>query len=183
MSTTTSFSATLPPSLRLAQALGIMISAFLSGGVLAVSYGFVPSMSQAPNTLLVREWKTTYGRGIAASPALAIISTLSFAWLSYSLSFTLNHHRAEMYALAAVATGSIVPFTLVFMKNVNGKLNHKVQSSKKLDRSEEMDESQDEKGEHSQELLDRWAILNFTRGLLPLTGASLGIYASFYMSP
>ena len=143
-----------------------------------MSYGFVPSMSQAPNTLLVREWKTTYGRGVAASPALAIVSTLSFVWLSYSLSFTLNHHKAEMYALAAVATGSIVPFTLIFMKSVNGKLNHKVENSKHLNRMEEMNETKDKKGEHSQELLDWWAVLNFTRGLLPLAGASLGIYAS-----
>ncbi|KAL8859092.1 MAG: hypothetical protein Q9178_004355 [Gyalolechia marmorata] len=182
MSTMTSLSPALPPSLRLAQIVGIMTSAFLSGGVLAVSYGFVPSMSQAPNTLLVREWKTTYSRGIAASPALAMVSTLSYAWLSYSLSFTLNHHKAEMYALAAIATGSIVPFTLIFMKNVNGKLDQKVEGSKHLDRLDEMNESKDKEGEHSQELLDWWAVLNFTRGLLPLTGASLGIYASFYMT-
>ncbi|KAL8850502.1 MAG: hypothetical protein Q9221_004550 [Calogaya cf. arnoldii] len=177
----TSVSASLPPSLRLAQAVGIMTSAFLSGGVLAVSYGFVPSMSQAPNTLLVREWKTTYGRGVAASPALAIVSSLSFAWLSYSLSFTLNHHRAEIYALAAIATGSIVPFTIICMKSVNGKLNRKLQDSKHLSRMEEMNESQDKKGEKSQELLDWWAIMNFARGLMPLAGASLGIYASFYI--
>lgn len=135
-------------------------------------------MSQAPNTLLVREWKTTYGRGLAVSPALAIVSSLSYAWLSYSLSFTLNHHKAEVYALAAVATGSIVPFTLIFMKSVNGKLNHKVENSKHLNRMEEMNETKDKKGDHSQELLSWWAVLNFTRGLLPLAGASLGIYAS-----
>ncbi|KAL8731861.1 MAG: hypothetical protein Q9166_003145 [cf. Caloplaca sp. 2 TL-2023] len=176
----TAISASLPPSLRLAQAIGIMTSAFLSGGVLAVSYGFVPSMSQAPNTLLVREWKTTYSRGVAASPALAIVSTLSFAYLSYSLSFTLNQHKAEIYALAAIATGSIVPFTLIFMKKINGKLNQKVQQSKHLHRTEEMNESKDKKGEHSQELLSRWAKLNFARGLLPLAGACLGMYASFY---
>lgn len=154
----------------------------LPGGVLAVSYGFVPSMSQAPNTLLVREWRTTYGRGVAASPALAMVSALSYIYLSYNLSFTLNHHKAEVYALAALVTGSIVPFTLVFMKNVNGKLNSKVEESKNLDRSEELDESKSKKGEHSQELLDWWAVLNFSRGLLPFTGACLGVYASFYMS-
>ncbi|KAI4229350.1 MAG: hypothetical protein L6R40_008062 [Gallowayella cf. fulva] len=174
--------ASLPPSLRWAQAVGIMTSAFLSGGVLAVSYGFVPSMSQAPTTLLVREWKTTYGRGVAASPALAIVSTFSFAYLSYSLSFTLNHHKAEIFALAAIATGSIVPYTLIFMKGVNGKLYKKVKDSKHLDRSEEIDESKDKKGERSRDLLDRWAFLNFVRGLLPFAGASLGIYASFYMT-
>ncbi|CAL8584441.1 hypothetical protein XPA_010041 [Xanthoria parietina] len=182
MSTMTSQSASLPPSLRLAQAVGIMASAFLSGGVLAVSYGFVPSMSQAPNTLLVREWKTTYGRGVAAAPPLAIVSTLSFAWLSYSLSFTLNHHKAEIYALAALATGSIVPFTIFFMSTVNGKLYRKVQNSKHLSRIEEMDESKDKKGEKSRDLLYWWATMNATRGLLPFAGASLGMYASFYMT-
>lgn len=200
-------SALLPPSLRLAQAIGIMTSAFLSGmliaqifsrpavhekseqmliriagGVLAVSYGFVPSMSQAPNTLLVREWQTAYGRGVAAAPPLALVSTFCYLYLSYNLSFTLNHHKGEMYALAAIATGSIVPFTLVCMKTVNGKLNSKVEKSKGLHRSEEMNESKDKKGDSSQELLNRWAVLNFTRGLLPFAGACLGFYASFFMT-
>ncbi|KAL8933641.1 MAG: hypothetical protein Q9211_005664 [Gyalolechia sp. 1 TL-2023] len=182
MSTTTVLSPSLPPSLRLAQAIGIMTSAFLSGGVLAVSYGFVPSMSQAPNTLLVREWRTTYGRGVAASPAIAITSALSYIYLSYNLAFTLNQNKAEIYAFAAFVTGSIVPFTLIFMKNVNGKLNQKVEDSKHLGRSEEMDESKSKKGEKAQELLDWWAVMNFTRGMLPFTGACLGIYASFFMT-
>lgn len=206
MSTMTTMTASFPPSIRLAQAVGIMTSAFLSGeflepprepsfhlrasriltsfagGVLAVSYGFVPSMSLAPNTLLVREWHTTYGRGIAASPALAAVSAVSFVYLSYNLSFTLNHHKAEVYALAALVTGSIVPFTLIFMKNVNGKLYNKVEKSKGLDRTEEMDEKEDKKGERSHELLGWWAIMNTSRALLPFTGACLGIYASFFMS-
>ncbi|KAL8713294.1 MAG: hypothetical protein Q9220_002493 [cf. Caloplaca sp. 1 TL-2023] len=182
MSTLSAISPQLPPSLRLAQAVGIITSAFLSGGVLAVSYGFVPSMAQAPNTLLVREWQTTYGRGAAASPALAIVSTISYLYLSYNLSFTLNQHKAEVYALAAAAVGSIVPFTLIFMKNINRKLKNKVEDSKDLDRSEEMNESKDRKGEHSNELLSRWATWNFIRGLLPLTGATLGVYASFWMT-
>ncbi|KAL8834951.1 MAG: hypothetical protein Q9170_003528 [Blastenia crenularia] len=178
----TAMSASLPPSVRLAQAIGIMTSAFLSGGVLAVSYGFVPSMAQAPNTLLVREWQTTYGRGIAASPAIAVASALSYIYLSYNLSFTLNHHKAEVYALAALATASIVPYTLIFMKNVNGKLNRKVEDSKKLDRSKEMDESSDKKEDHAQELLSRWTIHNAARAMFPFTGACLGIYATVFMS-
>ncbi|KAL8763935.1 MAG: hypothetical protein Q9184_000378 [Pyrenodesmia sp. 2 TL-2023] len=139
-------------------------------------------MAQAPNTLLVREWRTTYGRGIAASPAIAAVSAMSFIYLSYSLSFTLNHHKAEVYALAAIATGSIVPFTLIFMKNVNGKLNNKVEKSRALDRTEEMDEKDDKKGERSHELLEWWAVMNSTRALLPFTGACLGLYASIYMT-
>ncbi|KAL8873299.1 MAG: hypothetical protein Q9174_001214 [Haloplaca sp. 1 TL-2023] len=182
MSTVLAFSPPLPPSLRLAQAIGIMTSAFLSGGVLAVSYGFVPSMAQAPNTLLVREWKTTYNRGAAASPALAIVSTFSFAYLSYNLVFTLNQHKAEVYALAALVTGSIVPYTLIFMKGINAQLNRKVQESKHLDRSDEFNEKEAKKGELSQDLLNRWATWNFGRGLLPFAGACLGVYASFYMT-
>ena len=139
-------------------------------------------MAQAPNTLLVREWHTTYSRGVAVAPALAIFSALNYLYLSYNLSFTLNHHKAEIYALAALATGSIAPFTLIIMKNVNGKLYGKVEESKELDRSEEMNETKAKKGEHSQELLKWWSILNASRGMLPFTGACLGIYASFYMT-
>ncbi|KAL9609090.1 MAG: hypothetical protein Q9167_006122 [Letrouitia subvulpina] len=168
----------LAPSVRVAQAIGIITSAFLSGGVLAFSYGFVPALSQAPNTLLVREWQTAYTRGTAVSPALAIVSTFSYIYLSYSLLFTAYHRMAQLYALAALATCSIVPYTLICMRSVNGKLKHKVQDSKKLDRSEEMNESKARKGEHSDELLGWWSILNAGRGMLPFVGACLGIYAS-----
>ncbi|KAL9595657.1 MAG: hypothetical protein Q9179_004899 [Wetmoreana sp. 5 TL-2023] len=159
-----------------------MTSAFLSGGVLCVSYGFIPSLSMAPNTLLVRQWKTAYGRGAAAAPVLSIVCTFSYVYLSYNLAFTLNQHKAEVYALAALVTGSIVPYTLIVMKNINGTLNRKVQESKHLDRTEEYDESKAREGERSQELLQRWKVLNFGRGLLPFTGACLGIYATFYMT-
>ncbi|KAL9581958.1 MAG: hypothetical protein Q9212_003577 [Teloschistes hypoglaucus] len=190
MSTMTSSSAILPPSLRLAQALGIMTSAFLSdevltffaGGVLAVSYGFVPSMVQAHNTMLVRQWRTTYNRGVAAAPALTIVSTLSYVYLSYNLAFTLNQHKAEVYALAALVTGSIVPYTLMFMMKTNGKLYQKARDSKSLERVEEFDESKCKEGDNARELLAHWSRLNFTRGLFPLTGACLGFYASFYMT-
>ncbi|KAI4210312.1 MAG: hypothetical protein LQ351_006836 [Letrouitia transgressa] len=148
------------------------------GGILAFSYGFVPAVSQAPNTLLVREWQTAYTRGTAASPALAIISTLSYIYLSYSLLFTAYHQVAQLYALSALATCSIVPYTLICMKSVNGKLKNKVQDSMELDRSEEMNESKARKGEHSDELLGWWSILNAGRGMLPFIGACLGIYAS-----
>lgn len=199
----------LAPSVRAAQAIGIISSAFLSGlflispqcniglfsivefvllstnslimflgGILAFSYGFVPAVSQAPNTLLVREWQTAYTRGTAASPALAIISTLSYIYLSYSLLFTAYHQVAQLYALSALATCSIVPYTLICMKSVNGKLKNKVQDSMELDRSEEMNESKARKGEHSDELLGWWSILNAGRGMLPFIGACLGIYAS-----
>lgn len=147
-----------------------------------MSYGFVPSIALAPNTLLVREWKAAYNRGAAAAPVLSIVSTFSFVYLSYHLSFTLNQHKAEVYALAALVTGSIVPYTLIVMKGINGKLNRKVQESKQLDRTEEFSEKEAKKGERSQELLSRWATLNFGRGLLPFAGACLGMYASFYMT-
>ena len=107
-----------------------------------------------------------------------MISALSYTYLSYNLLHTAYHDMAQIYALAALVTGSIVPYTLVFMRSVNGKLNHKVQDSKELDRSEEMNESKAQKGEHTDELLGWWSILNAGRGFLPFIGACLGIYAS-----
>ncbi|KAI4252649.1 MAG: hypothetical protein LQ352_004172 [Teloschistes flavicans] len=139
-------------------------------------------MAQAQNTLLVREWRTTYNRGVAAAPALTIVSTLSYVYLSYNLAFTLNQHKAEVYALAALVTGSIVPYTLIFMTKTNGKLYQKARDSKHLDRVVEFDESKSKKSDNAQQLLAHWSVLNFIRGLLPFTGACLGFYASFYMT-
>ena len=73
---------------------------------------------------------------------------------------------------------SIVPFTLLVMSNVNGKLDAAAEESKSLKITEQLSEVKGARGESTKELVDWWATLNFVRGLFPLTGAVLGLWAT-----
>ena len=109
------------------------------------------------------------------------MSSLSFSYLAYQLynvPVTLNHPAGELYALASIATLSIVPFTLLVMNNVNGKLNAAAEESKGLKITEQLSEVKVARGESTKELVDWWATLNFVRGFFPLTGAALGFWAT-----
>lgn len=109
------------------------------------------------------------------------MSSLSFAYLAYkfyNVSVTLNRPVGELYALASIATLSIVPFTLLVMSNVNGKLNAAAEESKGLKITEQLSEVKDARGESTKELVDWWATLNFVRGVFPLAGAVLGLSAT-----
>ena len=96
-----------------------------SGGVLTISYVSIPSLLLAPGSLGVQQWRKMYDRGKAAAPPLAMLSSAAFGYLAYRLSKTLNQTKGELYGLAAFSTLSIIPYTLLLMRDVNGKLMSK----------------------------------------------------------
>lgn len=150
------------------------------GGMSFISYGTVPSLLLAPTPLLVRQWRTTFLLGKSVAPPIAIASSASYAYLAmmlYNAPLSVNHPRGELYALAALLTVSIVPYTLFVMKDVNAKLMARAEEAS-LDVKNEVTEIGMPKGESAKELLDWWAVLNLGRGVFPLLGAVLGAWAS-----
>ena len=106
---------------------------------------------------------------------MAALSSLSFAVLAYSshvLPTRSSYPIRGLYTSAALSTLSMVPFTLSMMRSVNDKLMAKAADAEKG--SEDIFAE----GESSKELIDWWATLNFMRGLFPLTGTVLGIWAT-----
>ena len=83
-----------------------------------------------------------------------------------------------MYALSALFTLGIVPYTMIGMLPTNKKLQKKVEEMKGLDIGEKATEVGLAKGESAKELVDWWAVLNFGRGTFPLVGAVLGLWAT-----
>lgn len=144
-----------------------------------MSYGSIPSILLAPHPLAVRQWRKLYSQGKAAAPPLAALSAMSFSFLAYKLSKTLNQTKGELYALAALSTISIVPYTLIVMRATNDKLTNKANDSETWSIKDEEDGLGLEKGKSAKELLDWWGLLNFARGMFPLIGAGLGAWASF----
>jgi hypothetical protein len=182
-------------SIRAAQALGITASACLSGasalvdllpqidrncsgGILAISYVTIPSLLLAPGSLGVRQWQKTFNQGKAAAPPIAMLSSAAFAYLAYKLSKTLNQTKGELYGLAALSTLSIMPYTLVVMRGVNGKLLNKANDLKAMS-LDDIATNLNDSEESAKELIDWWGTLNFGRGLLPLVGTIVGAWATF----
>lgn len=83
-----------------------------------------------------------------------------------------------MYGLSALSTFAIWPYTIFGMMSTNRKLLKKHDEMKGLDVGEKATEVGLAKGESTKELVDRWATLNVGRGLLPLVGAVLGLWAT-----
>lgn len=64
------------------------------------------------------------------------------------------------------------------MMPTNHKLFRKHDEVKGLDVSEKATEVGLPKGESTKELVDRWGMLNLGRGVFPLVGAVLGLWAT-----
>lgn len=146
-----------------------------------ISYGTVPALLLAPTPLLVRQWRTMYLRGKSIAPPISVVSLASSGYLAmklYNAPLSVHHPRGELYALAALMTVSIVPYTLLVMSDVNAKLMAKAEEMESLDAKDEVTEIGMPKGESAKELVDWWAVLNLGRGVFPLLGAVLGAWAS-----
>ena len=64
------------------------------------------------------------------------------------------------------------------MMSTNRKLFKKYDEMKELDVGEKATEVGLTKGESTKELVDRWGMLNLGRGMFPLVGAVLGLWAT-----
>lgn len=83
-----------------------------------------------------------------------------------------------MYGLSAVAPLVIFPYTIFGMMSTNRKLLKKHDEMQGLDVGEKATEVGLAKGESTKELIDRWGMLNLGRGMFPLLGALLGLWAT-----
>ena len=148
------------------------------GSILSLSFLAVPPLLLAPSPVLARQWKDCFDRGKILNPAITLVSTISYGFLSYRLYRTLNHPKAEMYALSAVIAAAILPWTRLVMWPTNVKLFKKYEEMKELSIKEEATEVGLAKGESTKELVDKWGALNVVRGLFPLVSAVLGTWVT-----
>lgn len=163
---------------RIAQVVGITTSAYLAGANTSLSFLSIPPLLLAPAPLAARQWRKMFEHGKTGAPPLALLSALSFSYLSYRFYGTLNHAKAELYAVCSILGIAIVPYTFIFMSKVNDKLSSKAEEAKALSLEKMSAEVAAPKGESTNELLDLWASHNFARGLFPLASSVLGLWTS-----
>ncbi|KAL2021623.1 hypothetical protein VTK56DRAFT_6976 [Thermocarpiscus australiensis] len=146
------------------QAAAVVAGSFLAGAMMGLSLIAIPvlvDINHDPAHLL-RQWARLYGYGIQLMPAGAIGTTLLYG---YSIASKARSNRPwRIYALAAAATMSIVPFTWYVMLPTNNRLfelNALAGGAKDL--------------AQVHELVAKWRWLHIIRSLFPLVGAVLGL--------
>ncbi|KAL0565520.1 hypothetical protein V5O48_016505 [Marasmius crinis-equi] len=152
--------------IRIAQALGIAGSTLLSAPALLTPSSFYSSTQAAI------QWKDLYTRGARTMPPLAVCASSAYFYLAYKL-HKYSRGLTQMYATAGILTLGIVPYTLLVMVKTNDEL-----SSKAVDAPTE--KSEVAKGSEVNELVERWSAMNLVRGLIPLTGSIVAIYATLF---
>ncbi|KAJ8097163.1 hypothetical protein POJ06DRAFT_262681 [Lipomyces tetrasporus] len=108
-------------------------------------------------------FRTFYTAGLTIFPFLVILPTASFAFLAWRVAA-----GRMAYGFAAASTFVAAPFTLL----VQGMTTKAIISKADVVESKTRGGSE---AEGLEALLDRWALLNGIKGLLPLLGAVVGL--------
>jgi hypothetical protein len=157
--------------------LALTLPALLSGGILSISGLAWPAITLAPTPTLLTQYVHIYAHGAAAAPPIALSAALSsslLAYLSYSSGEGENASmKAGLWVAAAVSTMSIVPFTLVAMKEANGGLHEREEEVRKADGQVKGEKWEEE----TRELVKSWGRLNAVRGVLCAAGCGFGWWA------
>lgn len=112
-----------------------------------------------------------YARGFAFAPPMAVFASINYGVVTYDRFKTKTDRSAwhwKIYALASATTLSLIPFTLIFMRDVNASLL-KAGSAVATGTAEVL--SQDA----AKLAVERWGYLNMQRALFPLIGGLLGL--------
>lgn len=123
-------------------------------------------------THTLRQWVRLYHYGHIYLPALCI-ATCGLYGFEAMTKRAQKRYQWVRYALAAVSTLAMVPFTWVFMTSTNNalfRLEAETASGSGLD----SDAFSDSLGLTVHGLIIRWTWLHMTRSLSPLFGAYLG---------
>ncbi|GAD93348.1 hypothetical protein PVAR5_1958 [Paecilomyces variotii No. 5] len=194
------------PSYKVAQAVGILGSAFASGGILSISTLTVPALTLPERSAIIKipsktdtpgstlshvthQWLNVYDKGKLMFPSVALTSALAYSYLAYTLRHTARGGKvARLYLIAAATTMTIVPYTLAVMLPVNKRLQAHATRDDAAEKEgkEDMATSAEEEAKRTREdrevpgLLETWTYMNAGRSLFPLAGAVVGITAALF---
>jgi hypothetical protein len=131
--------------------------------------------SQVSLPFLNRQWQEVYWRGHRLGPFSAILSGVSFvtaAWFSDPKS-----SQQYLYAVAAVAALSVIPWTILVMVPDNDELHRRGDAQRlAADKGEQKEEKGD--GRHTMKLIRYWLFYNDVRASLALVATVAGVAAS-----
>lgn len=150
----------------------------LTGKISAYSLVAVPAMllsksdDGVTSSAILKVWRRIYEYGHAYGPKLAAVTSTAFAYLAWSTSGrSASRTPMLMHSAAASLVLGIVPYTLIFIVPTNDQLSAQA-AGEDVSTLASKDHSNEKSAE---QLLNRWAVLNGVRGLLPFAGGVLGL--------
>ncbi|KAI0844383.1 hypothetical protein F5Y00DRAFT_200920 [Daldinia vernicosa] len=155
----------LSTPLTLAATGGILGSAWISGNITALSICAVPAVLQSGTTAegLLRGWHLQFTRGMYYLPTTAAAIALNYCYLAS------RHHGRGLewrgYAAGALSNLLLIPFTVIFLGGINGKMIAAYSGTGKQLSQETV-----------RHLIALWGKLNGVRIFMPLAGAALGLW-------
>jgi len=164
--------------IRLTQTLGLTTSLLLGGSTITLSTFLIPRLLESPSPLLLKQWLHTFTLGKRTNPPIAILSSLSYLYLSYSSHLAdPTDNRAWVYLSSGVLMLGIVPYTFAFMSGVNNKLGQRAEDTATLGAMDEVVEV-GLGGETAHQLVDWWGMLNLGRGVMMSVAGILGVWTA-----
>lgn len=148
---------------RVTQAIGLTSSILLAGANIGASHLTVPLLYQQPISINTAFFEDFYTRGAVTLVPLSIISASASALAAY-----LVPSQRTIWAAAAAATISQIPWTGLVMMGTNNRLNAIAASKNELEKASK---------EEVVELLKRWRWMNIVRGSLALVGGLTALWA------
>jgi hypothetical protein len=131
--------------------------------------------SQVSLAFLNRQWQEVFWRGHRWGPFSAILSGVAFltaAWCSDAKS-----SQQHLYAVAAAAALSVIPWTLIVMLADNDELHRRGDAQRfAADKGEQKEAKGD--GRDLMTLIQRWIFYNDVRASLALLATVAGVAAS-----
>ena len=120
----------------------------------------------APQQLL-HQWHRIFYRGHIQGPLISIATGLLYSYAAYQRS--LRGGAWKPFAVSAAITVAMIPFTWVFMANVNNALFKAVEVTEKGGQGD---------WKEAEGLVRSWGAWNAVRALFPLSGAVLGLLST-----
>ncbi|KAI4263547.1 MAG: hypothetical protein L6R42_001316 [Xanthoria sp. 1 TBL-2021] len=149
--------------IRTTQLLGVTSSLILSGMNLGASLLTLPILYTRHPSVSTPVFHELYTRG-----ALSLVPSGMFSAACSTFTAYLLPEQRKLWAIAAIATASQTPWTMLVMKNTNDRLNAIA--------GDKMEQQKADKQEVVG-LLKSWTWMNIGRGLLALGGGLAGLLA------
>jgi hypothetical protein len=159
------------PFFLVARILGISSSVFLSGFAFSASYYGLPAIALSPFPVRLQQWQVIYDLGKLVSPPVSATSALLWGYSAWSARDNEDSLEWKLYAMAGLATFSVLAWTVGVMMPTNLDLIRRAKIAKEVTETVVF-------GRESVEILARWSWMNYVRGVLPMAGAWVGLYAA-----
>ncbi|KAK4609853.1 Monooxygenase hypC [Fulvia fulva] len=166
---TSTMSRTFAPSDVGIEVIPVMTGTFLSGAMMSLFLRTIPVILEtttAPSQLL-HQWHRIFYRGHIQGPLISIATGLLYSFAAYQ-----RAQRGGAWkplAVSVAITVAMIPFTWVFMANVNNSLFSAVAVTEKGGVGD---------WKEAEGLVRRWGAWNAVRALFPLSGAVLGLLST-----